>query len=306
MFDAVLHLLLESWQSVLTALRALLPIAALFFVIGLLVKGTKILTDMRQAAGETGLNLQFVLFNLLVVGAIAAPVAQALVWLFVSQGWSLVDRDLWLALPTPAVVVIGVVIGDFVGYWRHRLEHTRLFWPGHAIHHSDTHATWLTSERIHPLNRLLTFVLDNGVLLLLGLPAEAIIANGMVRKNYGYLLHADLPWTFGPLGAVFVSPAMHRWHHATERAAHDTNFAIVFSVFDRLFGTLRVPGPCDAPLGVTDPIPPGFAGHLGYPFLAQAYRQDGATLGASSGGSSRPSGRTGGKAPSAHGPAPAA
>ena len=303
MFDFVLQLFVDSWQAVLAAVQSLLPIAALFLLIGLLVKGPQVLTDMRHAAAETGLNLQFVLFNLLVVGAISAPVAQALVWVFVSQGWSLVDRDLWESLPLMAVVIVGVVIGDFVGYWRHRLEHTWLFWPGHAIHHSDTHATWLTSERIHPLNRLLTFVLDNGLLLLLGLPAEAIIANGMVRKNYGYLLHADLPWTFGPLGAVFVSPAMHRWHHASDRAAHDTNFAIVFSIFDRLFGTLRVPGPCAAPLGVTDPIPAGFAGHLGYPFSARAYRQDCATAVASSGGSAHPSAHTGGTAPSAHAPA---
>jgi sterol desaturase/sphingolipid hydroxylase (fatty acid hydroxylase superfamily) len=257
-------------------------------VIGLLVKGPTVLTDLRRSAVETGLNLQFVLFNLLVVGVIAAPLAQAMVWLFVSEGWSLVDRDLWLGLPIMAVVVLGVVGGDFVGYWRHRLEHTRLFWPGHAIHHSDTHATWLTSERVHPLNRLLTFVIDNGVLLLLGFPAEVIIANGMVRKNYGYLLHADLPWTFGPLGAVFVSPAMHRWHHATDRLAHDTNFAIVFAIFDRMFGTLRVPGPCDAPLGVSDPIPAGFPGHLAYPFNPNAYLRDPVTPDASSAGSARP------------------
>ena len=53
--------------------------------------------------------------------------------------------------------------------------------------------TWLTLERFHPVNRITTFVLDNPALLLLGLPAYAIIANNLVRHYYGYLIHADLP-----------------------------------------------------------------------------------------------------------------
>jgi sterol desaturase/sphingolipid hydroxylase (fatty acid hydroxylase superfamily) len=51
-------------------------------------------------------------------------------------------------------------------------------------------------------------------MFLLGFPSYAIIANNLVRHYYGYYVHADLPWTHGKLGKIFVSPAMHRWHHA--------------------------------------------------------------------------------------------
>jgi sterol desaturase/sphingolipid hydroxylase (fatty acid hydroxylase superfamily) len=76
---------------------------------------------------------------------------------------------------------------------------------------------------------------------------------------------ADLPWTYGRLGVIFVSPAMHRWHHAREAACANTNFATVFSVLDRAFGTLSVKGPCTVPLGVGEDMGSGVSGQLAYP-----------------------------------------
>lgn len=172
-------------------------------------------------------------------------------------------------------VVVGfwaVFIGDLVGYWRHRLEHTPLLWPSHAVHHSDDEMTWLSLERFHPLNYLTTFTIDASALLVLGFPAYAIVANTLVRHYYGFFIHADLPWTYGRASWIFVSPAMHRWHHAADRRFFQTNFATVFSVFDRLFGTFRVPGPCTARLGVTDDIKSTLFGQLSYMFEPRAYR----------------------------------
>ena len=41
----------------------------------------------------------------------------------------------------------------------------------------------------------------------------------------------------------------HRWHHADVPEAHGKNLANIFPFFDWMFGTYRVPGPCDAPVG---------------------------------------------------------
>lgn len=133
--------------------------------------------------------------------------------------------------------------------------------------------TWLTLDRFHPINRITRCVIDTSALLPLGQPAEAVIANNLVRHYYGYLIHADLPWTYGPLGRILVSPAMHRWHHAADKAAFDTNYATAFAISDRAFGTFRVPGPCTVPLGVTDRMAPTLAGQIGYAFTARAYRR---------------------------------
>ena len=140
------------------------------------------------------------------------------------------------------------------------------------MHHSDTEMTWLALERFHPLNFATTLLIDSSLLLLLGFPGFALVANNLVRHYWGYFIHADLPWTFGPLGRVFVSPAMHRWHHAADPAAFNSNFATVFAVFDQAFGTWRVPGPCTAPLGVGEAMGAGAAGQLAHPFRRSSYR----------------------------------
>jgi sterol desaturase/sphingolipid hydroxylase (fatty acid hydroxylase superfamily) len=245
--------------------------ALCFAGLGLIVKGERALADARRAAAESRINLQLICFNLILVVP-AITFASNTISVFVDHnGLYLLRPEVWQHLPQIAVVAIAVFIGDFAGYWRHRLEHTALLWPSHAVHHSDTEMTWLTLERFHPINRISTFVIDAGVLLLLGLPPYAVLANNLVRHYYGYFIHADLPWTYGRLGKIFVSPAMHRWHHSTERAAFDTNYATVFSLFDWAFGTWRVPGPCAAPLGVTDRIAPTLLGYLTYALQPRAY-----------------------------------
>jgi sterol desaturase/sphingolipid hydroxylase (fatty acid hydroxylase superfamily) len=167
-------------------------------------------------------------------------------------------------------LLLTVFIGDFVSYWRHRLEHTPWLWPAHAIHHGDREMTWLTLSRFHPVNRVTTAIIDNTVLALLGAPAWALAANELIRHYYGQFIHADLPWTYGRWGMIFVSPAMHRWHHAREVTGAGSNFATVFSACDRVFGTYYVPGPCHVPLGVTDDIGTGPVRQLAYPFRVWA------------------------------------
>jgi sterol desaturase/sphingolipid hydroxylase (fatty acid hydroxylase superfamily) len=59
---------------------------------------------------------------------------------------------------------------------------------------------------------------------------------------------------------------MHRWHHARDVEGSGSNFATVFSVFDRAFGTYYVPGLCTVPLGVVDEIRPSTVGRILHPF----------------------------------------
>jgi sterol desaturase/sphingolipid hydroxylase (fatty acid hydroxylase superfamily) len=54
------------------------------------------------------------------------------------------------------------------------------------------------------------------------------------------LPHANLRWTFGPLGRVIVSPAYHRLHHAPDIQA--VNLGVVLTIWDVLAGYARFPG----------------------------------------------------------------
>jgi len=258
------------WQSVM----GLIWPALFFAALALILKKRDAVADLRRALPETATTLKLMIFNLVFVTPGLVLVAVALSDAYSAYGLVLIDPEAWHGMPVWLVALAAVFAGDFTGYWRHRFEHCRLLWPSHAIHHSDTRMTWLTLERFHPVNRLTTVAIDSSVLLLLGFPPFAVVINSLVRHYYGYFIHADLPWTYGPLGRVFVSPAMHRWHHAADPRAYGTNFATVFSVFDQAFGTYRVPGPCSQALGIDDTMGSGMSGQLLYPFRVRAYRPD--------------------------------
>jgi len=55
----------------------------------------------------------------------------------------------------------------------------------------------------------------------------------------GTLQHANLRWTFGPVGRVLVSPAYHRLHHAPDSQA--VNLGVVLTIWDVLAGYARFP-----------------------------------------------------------------
>lgn len=240
--------------------------AAFFAALAVALRGQDAVAAARQAGEEVRINLGLHFLDAIFILPVAALLVAGIAALL--QRWQLVlfEPALWDALGVYPVLILVVLLGDFIGYWRHRLEHTALLWPSHAIHHSDTEMTWTTLARFHPVNRLVTTAVDSAFLLALGFPPWAIVANNVVRHYYGYFIHADLPWTYGPLGAIFVSPAMHRWHHARELRYAGTNFATVFSIFDRAFGTLSVPGPCTVPLGVQEDMGKGLRGQLAHPF----------------------------------------
>ena len=246
----------------------MLALSAVYFgLLALLVKGTGAIEGAKRARRETSVNLWLFVLDALLIAPFIGIVVRIIRLSVGGSPLELVGPDWWDSLPLMVTGVAAVFAGDFISYWRHRLEHTRLLWPSHAIHHSDTEMTWLTLSRFHPINRLTTMAIDTAFLAMAGFPEWSLVLNVIVRHFYGEFIHADFPWTYGPAGRVLVSPAMHRWHHARDVEGSGSNFATVFSVFDQAFGTYYVPGPCTVPLGVNDEMGPGTRGQLLYPFV---------------------------------------
>lgn len=225
--------------------------AMLFFVASVVMHRRNLIMALKRLFPKgLWVNLQCALVDSLFVAAPLGAFALSCVWGLQAAGIVVVPSSVMERVPALLVFASCLFIGDFIGYWRHRLEHIRLLWPAHLMHHSDTEMTWYTLFRFHPINRLTTSLIDMLGLAAVGFPLWAIAANGLVRHYYGMFIHANVPWTLGPLGKVFVSPAMHRWHHVAEGPGVGTNFATIFSVFDRVFRTYFVPGPCVVPTGV--------------------------------------------------------
>jgi sterol desaturase/sphingolipid hydroxylase (fatty acid hydroxylase superfamily) len=180
----------------------------------------------------------------------------------------LARRSTWFGeLPTGLQVLLVFALGDFVGYWLHRAFHGRWLWKFHAIHHSSQDLDWLSATRLHPVNEILARALQAIPLIALGFDTRVVAAFVPFIGLYAIALHANVRWTFGPLRYVIASPTFHRWHHTSEDAGLDKNFAGLFPIWDLLFGTFYLPaGQQPERFGVSDPVPDGIVGQMLYPF----------------------------------------
>ena len=261
-------------QDAFNALRvaaAVLAISVLAFgLFAILLKGREAFAAAERAIAEIRLNLAFYFFDALFVAPGLTVMIAVIRAAIANNALMVFNESLWNSAGLPVTLFAVLFIGDFISYWRHRIEHTRMFWPAHVIHHSDTDMTWLTLSRFHPINRITTAAIDVSLLALLGFPTWALVANNLFRHYYGEVIHADVPWMYGRFGKLFVSPVMHRWHHARDVIGTGSNFATIFSIFDLQFGTYYLPGLCTVPLGVTDDQYPGkgLIRHLLHPFVA--------------------------------------
>jgi sterol desaturase/sphingolipid hydroxylase (fatty acid hydroxylase superfamily) len=185
------------------ALLVLVLPAAIFAGLAIVTKGLyPALGAVKRAIHETRNNLTLYILDSLIMGPILAIVYGLTTNLADAFSLRMINPHSWNNLPSLIVAFFAIFVGDFIGYWRHRLEHTRFLWPSHAVHHSDTAMTWLTLLRFHPINRLSTFVIDIFGLVLLGLPAYALLAYAVVKHYYGFFIHADLAWSYGRLEPI--------------------------------------------------------------------------------------------------------
>lgn len=162
-------------------------------------------------------------------------------WLSAMPNHLLAPLHHWMQVQSLFVQVsILLVVGDVAGYCIHRMMHSRGLWRIHAIHHNSRALYWLAANRGHPLGRVLSIAIQAACIGSLGSPHAASVA-GTLAVLYGHFIHADLRVTYGPLERVFVSPRIHHWHHATDKAGQGKNFAGMFAFLDWLGGTLYLP-----------------------------------------------------------------
>ena len=174
-------------------------------------------------------------------------------------------------LPYWVQVLIGLFVIDFALYIRHRFVH-HFCWPYHAIHHSARHMTWLTKLRLHPIDAVVMGVINTIVLYVFGFSLESIITAQYIMLIWNYFVHANVRLVFPSfLHYIIGSPHVHRWHHATEKAAVNKNFTIMFCFIDVLFGTFYAPRDrLPKRLGIFDDgrvqLQDNIFSHLVYPF----------------------------------------
>lgn len=153
------------------------------------------------------------------------------------------------------------IFEDLVFYVEHRVDHyCRFFWAIHVTHHSSEEfnlTTGFRSSVLQPLYRFIYFI----PLVLIGFKPLDIVFMYSLTQIYGILVHTryikKMPAWFE---AVFVSPALHRVHHANNIRYLDRNMGMVLIIWDKIFGTFQKEVK-------EDPVRYGLTKKLDHPYL---------------------------------------
>ena len=152
--------------------------------------------------------------------------------------------------------VLLFIFEDLAFYIEHRIDHyCRFFWAVHLTHHSSEEfnlTTGFRSSVFQPVYRFVYFI----PVALMGFHPLDIVFMYSVTQTYGILVHTQyikkMPAWFE---AVFVTPAHHRVHHASNIRYLDKNMGMCLIIWDRMFGTFQDELPEDpVKYGLTKPL----------------------------------------------------
>lgn len=217
---------------------ALNPIvlAVPFYFVGM---GIEMAIDRRlrrrlYATDDTLNNLACGLYQQLLTVVAAVAIMAPYYWVY----GHLRVTDWFGAHPTIAWVT-AFVLSDFFYYWFHRWSHeSAIGWFSHVVHHQSEEynlSVALRQDAWQPLFSLWFFL----PIALLGIPpAPFATAYGMVIVLQ-FWIHTRLIGRMGPLEWILNTPSHHRVHHGVDPKYLDKNYAGVFIVWDRMFGTFQ-------------------------------------------------------------------
>ena len=182
----------------------------------------------------------------------------------------------WLpAMNIWVYTIIGLLLLDLIGaYLPHYVQHkTAVLWRFHLIHHTDTWIDTTSANRHHPGESVIRFAFTTLGVLIVGSPMWMVFLYQALSVVFSQFNHANisLPAPIDrALGWVIVSPDMHKVHHHYRLPYTDSNYGNIFSIWDRLFGTLKVMRKQDIVYGVDTHMKPeehnNLKNLLGIPF----------------------------------------
>lgn len=182
-------------------------------------------------------------------------------------------------------LVLGILLVDLIAWAHHWVRHrVPLFWHFHAVHHAQRELNVFTDLRYHPLEYLVTTTIGALPMFALGNALPTVAAWSTISNCYTKFTHANVRTRLGPLRSVLVTPQSHRIHHSVDVADRDTNYGVVFSIWDRLFGTQSPRDDTYPETGIDDPAFPDEwrdgaslllapIRHFAYPFRAARRRR---------------------------------
>jgi len=142
-------------------------------------------------------------------------------------------------LPEVVRWTVGVALLDLGIYGWHRMNHhLPLLWRFHRVHHADPDLDVSTAFRFHPGEVLGSVVVRGLQVALIGPSPSLLLTYELLLQLASAFHHANLRVPLKlerALRLVLVTPRMHGAHHSIVAHEQNRNFAVLFSVWDRVF-----------------------------------------------------------------------
>ena len=185
-------------------------------------------------------NLGILMLDAVLVRLLIPVAAVGMAVIAAQRGWGLLNITPW---PAALEALIGFLALDLAIYLQHIAFHRiPLLWRLHRMHHADLDIDVTTGLRFHPIEIVLSMLIKIAVVVLVGVPAVAVIAFEVVLNATSMFNHSNaaMPfWLDRIVRLLVVTPDMHRVHHSVLRHETDSNFGFNLPWWDCLFGTYR-------------------------------------------------------------------
>ncbi|MFA5982516.1 MAG: sterol desaturase family protein [Methylococcaceae bacterium] len=141
----------------------------------------------------------------------------------------------------PIKWLLAFALFDLAIYIWHFASHKyEWLWRFHKVHHSDKSINVSTGFRFHVFDLLLEIVYKCLFVIVIGVDAYVVLSIEIVELFFIFFHHANIAVPYEEkISQFIITPALHRTHHSTLRKQHDSNYGIVLSIWDRLFGTRK-------------------------------------------------------------------
>lgn len=178
-------------------------------------------------------NLTAFFFNNVVLGLIRATSL-----FFIAQG--LAGHGLLHGMAEgPLKWILTFLLYDLAIYAWHVINHHNEFlWRFHKVHHSDQAFNVTTGFRFHVIDLLIELPYKCLFVILIGVDAHIVLAMEAIQLVFILFHHSNTEIPYERfVSSLLITPSLHRTHHSAVRHEHDSNYGIVISLWDQLFGT---------------------------------------------------------------------
>lgn len=230
---------MEAWTGDIQKYGIAIVIGALLLFF-LLERRFPLRQPRRKLGHRLLINASMSVLTFVTASVLVRPMALRTIDLTSTSGFGILH---WLSLPVWAQFALGFLLLDVSFYYWHRLNHRIPFlWRFHNGHHLDPDLDVSTGFRFHFGEVALSVIFRMVQIGLIGVSLTTFVIYEFIFQLGTYFHHSNLRLPIGLerlLNYLMVTPRMHGIHHSQVHAETDSNYSVVFSVWDRMHRTFN-------------------------------------------------------------------